>query len=76
VLEEAGYIQKKGNRWELTARGMRKIGQKALQDIFNKLKRDGLGGMSARSVVRVASAWTRVSPINSATLFCWTWKRR
>src|SRR6266567_3856288 len=43
TLEEAGYIQKKGNRWELTARGMRKIGQKALQDIFNKLKRDGFG---------------------------------
>jgi len=43
VLEEAGYIQKKGNRWELTARGIRKIGQKALQDIFNKLKRDGFG---------------------------------
>ena len=43
VLEEAGYIQKKGNHWELTARGMRKIGQKALQDIFNKLKRDGFG---------------------------------
>src|SRR5579883_1661589 len=43
MLEEAGYIQKKGNRWELTARGIRKIGQKALQDIFNKLKRDGFG---------------------------------
>src|SRR5579883_2846575 len=43
TLEEAGYIQKKGNRWELTAKGIRKIGQKALQDIFNKLKRDGFG---------------------------------
>src|SRR5579872_7472487 len=43
MLEEAGYIQKKGTQWELTARGMRKIGQKALQDIFNKLKRDGFG---------------------------------
>ncbi|MEO8953398.1 MAG: VWA domain-containing protein [Ktedonobacteraceae bacterium] len=43
VLEDAGYIQKRGNRWELTARGIRKIGQKALQDIFNKLKRDGFG---------------------------------
>jgi uncharacterized protein with von Willebrand factor type A (vWA) domain len=43
MLEEAGYIEKKGNRWELTARGIRKIGQKALQDIFNKLKRDGFG---------------------------------
>ncbi len=43
VLEEAGYIQKKGKHWELTARGIRKIGQKALQDIFNKLKREGFG---------------------------------
>jgi uncharacterized protein with von Willebrand factor type A (vWA) domain len=43
ILEAAGYIQKRGNRWELTARGIRKIGQKALQDIFNKLKRDGFG---------------------------------
>src|SRR5436305_6799570 len=43
MLEEAGYIQKRGNRWELTARGIRKIGQKALQDIFNKMKRDGFG---------------------------------
>src|SRR5579883_1455572 len=43
MLEEAGYIQKKGNRWELTAKGIRKIVQKALQDIFNKMKRDGFG---------------------------------
>jgi len=43
VLENAGYIEKKGNRWQLTARGIRKIGQKALQDIFNKMKRDGFG---------------------------------
>ncbi len=43
MLEEAGYIQKKGKNWELTAKGIRKIGQKALQDIFNKLKRDGFG---------------------------------
>ena len=43
MLEDAGYIQKHGNRWELTARGIRKIGQKALHDIFNKLKRDGFG---------------------------------
>src|SRR6266702_290992 len=43
TLEEAGLVEKKGNRYELTARGIRKIGQKALQDIFNKLKRDGFG---------------------------------
>src|SRR5207245_7418726 len=43
ILEEAGYIQKKGNNWELTARGIRKIGQKARQDIFNKLNSDSFG---------------------------------
>ncbi|HEY7346962.1 MAG TPA: VWA domain-containing protein [Ktedonobacterales bacterium] len=43
LLEEAGYIQKQGSRWELTARGIRKIGQKALQDIFAQLKKDRFG---------------------------------
>jgi uncharacterized protein with von Willebrand factor type A (vWA) domain len=43
LLEEAGYVQRQGGRWELTARGMRKIGQKALQDIFAQLKRDRFG---------------------------------
>lgn len=43
VLEEAGYIQKVGDSYELTPRGSRKIGQKALQDIFAHLKRDSFG---------------------------------
>jgi uncharacterized protein with von Willebrand factor type A (vWA) domain len=43
MLEEAGYIQRKGDRWALTPRAMRKIGQKALQDVFANLKRDGFG---------------------------------
>ena len=43
VLEDAGYIQKMGNSYELTPRGSRKIGQKALQDIFTHLKKDGFG---------------------------------
>ena len=43
VLEDAGYIQKTSQGYELSARGMRKIGQKALQDIFGKLKRDAFG---------------------------------
>jgi uncharacterized protein with von Willebrand factor type A (vWA) domain len=42
-LEEAGYVQRTKDGWELSARGMRKIGQKALQDIFGKLKRDAFG---------------------------------
>ena len=43
VLEEAGYIIRRGNELELTARGMRKIGEKALHDIFRHLKRDSFG---------------------------------
>lgn len=43
VLEDAGYIEKKGNRYELTPRGMRKVGQKALRDIFSQLKKDSFG---------------------------------
>ncbi len=42
-LEEAGYITKKGNRWQLTSVGIRKIGQKALQDMFSQLDRDAFG---------------------------------
>jgi len=48
MLEEAGYIVKKGNRWELTPRGIRKIGQKALKDIFQHLKRDNFGKHESR----------------------------
>jgi uncharacterized protein with von Willebrand factor type A (vWA) domain len=43
MLEEAGYIKKKGDNYELTPRGIRKIGQKALQDVFGQLKRDSFG---------------------------------
>ena len=44
VLEDAGYIRWKGNKYELTPRGMRKIGQKALEDIFAQLRKDRIGG--------------------------------
>ena len=44
ILEEAGYIRWKDNKYELTPRGMRKIGQKALEDIFARLRKDRIGG--------------------------------
>ncbi|MFC1900967.1 VWA domain-containing protein [Chloroflexota bacterium] len=44
VLEDAGYIRMNNGRYELTPRGMRKIGQKALEDIFAQLKKDRIGG--------------------------------
>jgi len=43
ILEEAGYISKTANGYELTPAGTRKIGQKALQDIFAHLKKDSFG---------------------------------
>ena len=43
MLEEAGYIRKTRRGYELTPQGVRKIGEKALSDIFQDLKRDRLG---------------------------------
>jgi uncharacterized protein with von Willebrand factor type A (vWA) domain len=42
-LEEEGYVRRNGDRLELTARGIRRIGQRALEEIFSKLRRDGFG---------------------------------
>ena len=44
LLEEAGYINKVDNRYELTPKGIRKIGQQALSNIFSQLKKDRSGG--------------------------------
>jgi len=43
LLEDAGYIQRTRRGYELTPLGVRKIGQKALRDIFQHLKRDRFG---------------------------------
>ena len=43
VLEEAGYARKDGNKWELTPRGSRTLGQKALGEIYQRLKKQSLG---------------------------------
>jgi uncharacterized protein with von Willebrand factor type A (vWA) domain len=48
ILEEAGYIRKKGNQWELTPRGTRKIGQRALVEIYQQLKADTFGKHEVR----------------------------
>ena len=43
ILKDAGYITGDDNL-ELTARGMRRIGQKVLREVFAELKKDRLGG--------------------------------
>ncbi|MQC18244.1 MAG: VWA domain-containing protein [Chloroflexi bacterium] len=43
VLEEAGYVRRDGDEWQLTPRGTRMIGQNALQEIYRQLKKQNLG---------------------------------
>lgn len=43
LLEEAGLVQRNGREWELTPRALRKIGERALDDIFGRIDR-GLTG--------------------------------
>ncbi|MEP7105261.1 MAG: VWA domain-containing protein [Chloroflexota bacterium] len=43
VLEKAGYVERRDRRLELTPRGMRRIGQSALKDIFEQLKKSRIG---------------------------------
>lgn len=42
-LEEAGYLRRKGDRLELTPRGIRKLAQQALREVFSELKKDRMG---------------------------------
>ena len=42
LLEEAGYITADG-KMDLTAKGIRRIGQKALREVFAHLKKDRMG---------------------------------
>ena len=50
ILEQAGLIRKKGQNWELTPRATRKIGQKALAEIYSQLKGDTFGKHEVQKV--------------------------
>ncbi|MCU1379217.1 MAG: uncharacterized protein JWN29_2200, partial [Acidimicrobiales bacterium] len=43
MLEDAGLIEQREGRLELTPRGIRKIGQNSLTDLFSKILRDSSG---------------------------------
>jgi uncharacterized protein with von Willebrand factor type A (vWA) domain len=49
VLEKAGYVERRDRRLELTPRGMRRIGQGALREIFDQLKKSRLGHHNTRN---------------------------
>src|SRR5689334_1723210 len=48
MLEEDGYVVARGDHFELTPRGVRRIGQLALRDIFEQLRRDAMGRHAIR----------------------------
>ncbi len=43
LLEEEGLVKRNGNDYELTARAIRRIGQKMLEDIFDQMEKDAFG---------------------------------
>ena len=43
-LEDAGLVEQREGRLELTPKGLRQIGQRALEDLFKHLSKDRLGG--------------------------------
>jgi uncharacterized protein with von Willebrand factor type A (vWA) domain len=44
ALEEAGYLERDGGRLELTPRAARRLGMRALTEIFSRLRRESFGG--------------------------------
>ena len=67
MLTEAGLIEQREGRLELTPHGLRRIGRNALRDIFRTMDPDQLGRHQTESTGSATSAPTRPSPTSSAT---------
>src|SRR5438128_12529716 len=67
-LEHKGYVQRGRRGMELTPRGMRRIGQKALRDLYTRLKRDRFGDhpISVRGLGSERSDETKVYEFGDA----------
>ncbi|MGO9198811.1 MAG: VWA domain-containing protein [Acidimicrobiales bacterium] len=55
-LEDAGLVENREGRLELTPHGLRKIGQRALKELFARLSKDRLGG---HEVIKVGTGHER-----------------
>ncbi len=49
MLEESGYARRNGDELELTPRAVRRLGERALRDIFAELRKDRAGQHDARN---------------------------
>ena len=67
MLEEQGLIQNKEGRLELTPRGLRRLGQQALGDLFKRLAPTSWASTTSRRPALVTSATSTPSPTSSAT---------
>jgi uncharacterized protein with von Willebrand factor type A (vWA) domain len=47
-LEDAGYVERDGDRLDLTPRGARRLGQRVLDQLFARLSRDAFGDHALR----------------------------
>jgi uncharacterized protein with von Willebrand factor type A (vWA) domain len=47
TLEEAGLIEQQGGQVELTPKGVRRLGQRALSDLFSQINKDRIGDHTA-----------------------------
>jgi len=64
ALEQAGHIRATGNnRFELTARGSRMIGHKALGEIYQRLKRQSLGNHALAEEGRFGERLEQTRPL-------------
>ncbi len=61
LLSESGYVMSKGDHFQLSPKGVRRIGQLALRDIFQNLFKDRAGGHAAdyRGVTEIRPDETR-----------------
>ena len=62
ILEKAGYVERRDRRMELTPRGMRRIGQGALRDIFDQLKKSRLGQHQVRHMGQGVDSGGEIKP--------------
>ena len=68
----AGYLERKGDELELTARAIRKIADKALRDVFAGSSATASAATPSSAAAPAATRPTRPSPTSSATRSCST----
>ncbi len=69
ALKEAGYLREAGDKWELTPRGSRMIGQHALGEIYARLKRQNLGNHPLPEAGRFGERMAETKPYEHGDAF-------